>query len=127
MHSDPIADYLTRVRNALMAKRDKTTCPHSKLKEELSKILKAEGYILDYTISTNDKQFKEIEITMDPERKMVLKKITKPGLRVYSKAKQLPRVLNGYGIAIISTPKGLMTGKEARKQNLGGEIICEIH
>jgi len=127
MHSDPIADYLTRIRNALMARKHQTICPHSKVKEEISKLLKAEGYIVDYKVNINAKKFKELEIDLDPEKKITLKRVSKPGRPMYSKAKSLPRVLNGYGIAIISTPKGLMTNKEARKHNLGGEILCEIY
>ena len=127
MHSDPIADYLTRIRNALMARKQHTVCPHSNLKEEISKLLKSEGYIVDYKVSKNDKNFKELELELDPSKKINLKRVSRPGQPMYSKAKALPRVLNGYGIAIISTPKGLMTDKEARKQNLGGEIMCEIY
>ncbi|MBS4760405.1 MAG: 30S ribosomal protein S8 [Clostridium sp.] len=130
MFTDPIADMLTRIRNANIVSHEEVEMPSSKLKVELAKVLKEEGYITDYTEKEVGK-FKVLSITLkyDETNKPVisnLKRISKTGLRVYSKAKDLPQVFGGLGIAIISTSKGLMTDRKARKENLGGEIICYV-
>ena len=128
--TDPIADMLTRIRNANIVSHPEVEMPSSKLKLELAKVLKEEGYITDYTEKEVGK-FKVLSITLkyDERNKPVisnLKRISKTGLRVYSKAKDLPQVFGGLGIAIISTSKGLMTDRKARKENLGGEVLCYV-
>ena len=131
MTSDPIADMLTRIRNANTAKHDTVDIPASKIKVAIAGILLDEGYITKYDIIEDD-NFKTIRITLkygaDKNEKIItgLKRISKPGLRVYAKSEELPRVLNGLGIAIISTSKGIMTDKEARKENIGGEVLAYI-
>ena len=130
MFTDPIADMLTRIRNANIVSHPEVEMPSSKLKVELAKVLKEEGYITDYYEKEIGK-FKVLVITLkyDETNKPVisnLKRISKTGLRVYSKAKDLPQVFGGLGIAIISTSKGLMTDRKARKENLGGEVICYV-
>ncbi len=131
MNTDPIADMLTRIRNANMVSHPSVEIPSSKLKVELAKLLKEEGFITDYTIKEVGK-FKvlEIELKYDEKRKPVitsLKRVSKPGLRTYCKAKNLPQVLGGMGVAIVSTSKGLLTDRKARKENLGGEVLCYIY
>ena len=127
--TDPIADMLTRIRNANQMKNATVTMPTSKVKVEIAKILKDEGFIEDYKINGETVQ-KTITLTLkykNKERVITgLKKISKPGLRVYAKANELPTVLNGLGIAIISTSKGIMTDKEARNNSLGGEVIAYV-
>ena len=129
--TDPIADMLTRIRNGLSAEHDTVTIPSSKMKVEIARILKQEGYINGYSIegeTAKDKMI-TIELKYGPEKQKVitgLKRISKPGLRVYAKGNDVPRVLNGLGIAIISTSKGLMTDRDARKQNLGGEVVAYV-
>ena len=128
--TDPIADMLTRIRNALVQKHDVVSMPVSKEKKAIAKILKEEGFITDYAIE-GDGQFKELTITLkyteDKQRVISgLRRISKPGLRVYAHADELPRVLNGLGIAIISTSTGVMTDREARKQHVGGEVLAYI-
>ena len=128
--TDPIADLLTRMRNANQMRYNEVVVPSSKVKQEIVKILKDEGYIEDYKIEKNDVQ-DNIIITLkygkNKERVISgLKRISKPGLRVYAKAEEIPTVLNGLGISIVSTSKGIMTGKEARKENLGGEVLAYI-
>ena len=130
MFTDPIADMLTRIRNANIVSHPEVEMPSSKLKVELAKVLKEEGYITDYYEKEIGK-FKVLVITLkyDETNKPVisnLKRISKTGLRVYSKAKGLPQVFGGLGIAIISTSKGLMTDRKARKENLGGEVLCYV-
>lgn len=130
MFTDPIADMLTRIRNANIVSHPEVQMPSSKLKLELAKVLKEEGYITDYELKEVGK-FKVLNITLkyDERNKPVisnLKRISKTGLRVYSKAKDLPQVFGGLGIAIISTSKGLMTDRKARKENLGGEVVCYV-
>ena len=131
MTSDPIADMLTRIRNANTAKHDTVDVPASKIKVAIADILVREGYIAKYDI-IEDGIFKTIRVTLkygaDKNEKIItgLKRISKPGLRVYAKSEELPRVLNGLGIAIISTSKGIMTDKEARKENIGGEVLAYI-
>ena len=125
--TDPIADMLTRIRNANQMKHESVSMPASRLKLEILEVLKNEGYIAEYEKVEDGKQG-VIKVTLkyvEKERVIKgLKKISKPGLRVYAKANELPKVLNGLGIAIISTSNGIMTDREARKQKLGGEVIA---
>ena len=127
--TDTIADMLTRIRNANTMRYNEVSVPDSKLKIELARILKEEGFIKNYKVVKEDAQG-SIVITLkyvNKERVITgLKRISKPGLRVYAKSSEIPKVLNGLGIAIISTSKGIMTDKEARKQNLGGEVLAYI-
>ncbi len=131
MITDPIADMLTRIRNANMVSHASVEMPSSKLKVQLARLLKEEGFITDYSEKEVGK-FKVLEITLkyDAKNKPVISKlerISKPGLRSYSKAKTLPKVLGGMGIAIVSTSKGLLTDRKARKENIGGEVLCYIY
>ena len=127
--TDPIADMLTRIRNANQMKHESVSMPASRLKLEILEVLKNEGYIAEYEKVEDGKQG-VIKVTLkyvDKERVIKgLKKISKPGLRVYAKANELPKGLNGLGIAIISTSNGIMTDREARKQKLGGEVIAFV-
>ena len=129
--SDPIADMLTRIRNANTAKHDTVDVPASKMKIAIADILLNEGYITKYDI-VEDGNFKTIRITLkygvDKNEKVIsgLKRISKPGLRVYANAEELPRVLGGLGTAIISTNQGVITDKEARKLQIGGEVLCFV-
>ncbi len=128
--TDPIADMLTRIRNANQMKYESVEVPASNIKEEIAKILKEEGYIVDYKI-TNDKVQNTIILTLkygDKKERVItgLKRISKPGLRVYAKAEEMPSVLNGLGIAIVSTSKGVMTGKNAKSNKLGGEVLAYV-
>ena len=125
MNTDPIADLLTRLRNAVQAKHEKTTVPHSKLKEAILQVLKRKGYIEDFKVEKGD-TFKEIIIILKADRPNIhLKKISKPGQRIYIKKADMKPILNGYGIALVSTSKGVMTTDEAKAQNMGGELLCE--
>ena len=128
--TDPIADMLTRIRNANAMRYKEVKVPASKVKTEIARILKDEGFIEDYKVR-NDKPGKTLILTLKyvnkKERVITgLKRISKPGLRVYTKSNEVPKVLNGFGIAIISTSKGIMTDKEARKESLGGEVMAYI-
>lgn len=128
--NDPIADMLTRIRNANQMRYKEVEVPASKIKIEIARILKEEGFISDYKIKKNDVQ-SIIVLSLkygDKKERVItgLKRISKPGLRVYAKAQELPRVLNGLGIAIISTSHGVMTDKDARNQSLGGEVMAYI-
>jgi small subunit ribosomal protein S8 len=131
--SDPIADYLTRVRNAILAKHRVVDIPASNLKKEITKILKENGYILNYKFE-DDKGYQgsiKIALKYHPETKLSaikgLERISKPGLRQYCDSSSIPRVLNGLGIAVISTSKGVITDKQAREQKVGGEVICYVY
>ena len=129
MVTDPIADMLTRIRNANQMRYKEVEVPTSKIKNEIARILKAEGFITDYKVKKNNVQ--DILVLslkyVDKERVITgLKRISKPGLRVYVQAEEVPSVLNGLGIAIISTSKGVMTDKEARANSLGGEVLAYI-
>ena len=131
MVTDQIADYLTRVRNAINAKHRVVEVPSSNLKKEMTKILYDKGYILSYKFEDEVvKKTIKIALKYHPESKVPairsLERVSKPGLRKYTDAKDLPRVLNGLGIAIISTSKGVITDKEARQLNVGGEVLCYI-
>lgn len=128
--TDPIADFLTRIRNALMAKHEVTEIPVSKLKWRLAEILKAEGYITDAQLVGDGLQ-RIIRITLKYDRGEIsvvqsLQRISKPGRRKYVPADQLPRVLNGLGVAIISTSRGVMSDRECRRLNVGGEVLCHV-
>ena len=127
---DPIADMLTRIRNANSNKSETVVIPQSKTKLAIAEILKEEGFIANFT-TVDSEQGKMIEITLKygPNGEKViqgLKRISKPGLRIYSNAEQLPQVLNGLGIAIVSTSKGVVTDKQARKLNVGGEVLAYV-
>src|SRR5699024_537828 len=128
--TDPIADYLTRIRNANMAKHDSVEIPASNIKKSISEILKREGFIRDYEVADDNKQgVIKVFLKYGPNGERVisgLKRISKPGLRNYVGAEDLPKVLNGLGIAIVSTSDGVITDKEARQKNVGGEVIAYI-
>ena len=124
--TDPIADMLTRIRNANQMRNKEVSMPVSKMKVEIARILDAEGFITNYTVNENTLTL-TLKYGQNKERVITgLKRISKPGLRVYAGAEEIPHVLNGLGIAIISTPKGVMTDKLARKNNVGGEVIAYI-
>jgi small subunit ribosomal protein S8 len=128
--SDPIADLLTQIRNANMGYKEKVEIPSSRMREGIVAILKREGFIRNYRIIEHQRKgILRIYLKYGPNREHVitnLKRVSKPSLRIYSGVPQLPRVLGGLGIAIISTPKGLLTDREARVANVGGEVLCEI-
>ena len=130
MVTDPIADMLTRIRNVNQNKGKEVEMPSSKLKLEIARILKEEGFITDFKVKKNNVQdilVLSLKYSDNKERVITgLKRISKPGLRVYVKAEEVPKVLNGLGISIISTSKGVMTDKEARRQSLGGEVLAYI-
>jgi small subunit ribosomal protein S8 len=132
MMTDPIADMLTRLRNANIAFHDEVLMPSSKLKEALARILVREGYIAGFDVSkdaTKPGQQLKIELKYTPDRKRTisgLRRVSKPGLRVYSGSTEVPRVLGGMGIAILSTNQGLMTDREARQRRVGGEVLCQV-
>jgi small subunit ribosomal protein S8 len=132
MMTDPIADMLTRLRNANLAFHDDVLMPSSKLKEALAGILQREGYITGFEVlddsSRPGRQLK-IVLKYSPERKRTisgLKRVSKPGLRVYTKSQDVPRVLGGMGIAVLSTNQGLMTDRQARERRVGGEVLCQV-
>ncbi|MDT8392543.1 MAG: 30S ribosomal protein S8 [Bacteroidales bacterium] len=130
--TDPIADYLTRLRNAVMAKHRIVEIPASNIKKDITRILHDKGFILNYKFedTANNQGIIKIALKYHPVTKQPainkLDRISKPGLRKYVGADSLPRVLNGLGVAILSTSKGLMTDKEARKENIGGEVLCYV-
>jgi small subunit ribosomal protein S8 len=127
--TDPIADYLTRVRNALQAKHKRVDIPASRLKRELTELLVANNYINGYTeLKDTPQGVLRIQLRYKDSRPVIagLRRISTPGLRVYRGSHELPRVLGGLGIAVVSTPKGLMTDRQARRANTGGEVLCEI-
>ena len=129
--SDPIADMLTRIRNAATVSHESVEIPSSKLKVELAKLMKEEGFINDYEVKEVG-QFKVLSISLkyDSNHKSVitkLERVSKPGLRHYSKAKNIQKVLGGLGVAVVSTPKGLLTDRKARKENVCGEVLCYIY
>ena len=132
MMTDPIADMLTRIRNANVAMHDEVRMPSSKLKESLAELLQKEGYIEGFTVDDDaTRPGKVLTVTMkySPERARVisgLRRVSKPGLRVYSQSTKVPRVLGGLGVAVLSTSQGLMTDREARKRNVGGEVLCFV-
>ena len=130
--TDPIADMLTRLRNANTAMHDDVSMPSSKVKEALADLLKKEGYIEDFSITDNtDRPGRTLKVQMkySPERARIIsgiQRVSKPGLRVYTKSDSIPRVLGGLGVAVVSTSQGLMTDREARKRHMGGEILCFV-
>jgi len=130
MVNDTIADMLTRIRNANQMKYASVSVLNTKITEKIASILKEEGYISDYTVNAEDKKFLDLTLKYGENKKerviVGLKRISKPGLRVYASREELPRVLNGLGIAIISTSKGIMTDKKARENGLGGEVLAYI-
>lgn len=132
MYTDPIADYLTRIRNAVRANHRVVEIPASNLKKEMTKILFDQGYILSYKFDDSTTQgtikiaLKYNKNTKEPVIKKIVR-ISKPGLRKYSNSKELPRILNGLGIAIVSTSHGVMTGKQAQRENVGGEVLCYVY
>lgn len=130
--TDPIADYLTRLRNAIQANHRIVEIPASKVKKEITRVLHDKGYIQNYKFEQNGPQGNiKIALKYNPVTKapaiVSLQRISKPGLRKYAGAENLPRVLNGLGVAIVSTSKGIMTDKEARTQHIGGEILCHVY
>lgn len=132
MNIDPVADYLTRVRNAVLATHRVVEIPASNLKKEITKILFDQGYILSYKFIDTKTQgiikiaLKYDKFTNDPVIKK-LQRVSRPGLRKYSSSNEIPRVLNGLGISIVSTSKGVMTGKQAQREHVGGEILCYVY
>lgn len=127
--TDPIADMLTRVRNAVQARHEVVDIPASREKVEIAKILKQEGFITDFSVSGDVKKILTVTLKYGPNNEKVIsgiKRISKPGLRVYAEVDKLPRVLNGLGIAIISTSSGLLTDKDARKKHVGGEVVAYV-
>ncbi len=128
--SDPLADMLTRIRNAGIAHLDKVELPGSKLKRKVAEILKQEGYILGHRFIEDEKQgVLELELRYDENRKMVINemsRVSRPGRRVYAKCDKIPRIRNGLGVCIVSTSHGVMTDKEARQRRVGGELVCQI-
>ncbi|MDH5608925.1 MAG: 30S ribosomal protein S8 [Cyclobacteriaceae bacterium] len=132
MVTDPIADYLTRIRNAIKANHRVVEIPASNMKKEMTKVLLEKGYIQNFKFEKADAQGTiKIALKYNPETKKSaithLERISKPGLRKYADAETLPRVLNGLGIAILSTSKGILTDKEARKEHIGGEVLCYVY
>ncbi len=130
MHTDPIADYLTRIRNGIMAGHDAVVVPASKMKAQLSGILKQEGYIHSFRqVEHEGREYLVLNLKYVKDKENVihgLRRVSRPGLRIYAGVKEIPDVNGGLGIAILSTPKGLLTGKDAKKQNVGGEILAQV-
>ena len=127
--TDPIADMLTRIRNAQMVEKASVTMPSSKLKVSIAEVLKDEGYIGDYVVRENDGKAKlDIALKYYAGRPVIVRieRVSTPGLRVYKGKDELPRVLNGLGVAIVSTPKGVMSDRKARASNVGGEVLCFV-
>ncbi|HEX6969237.1 MAG TPA: 30S ribosomal protein S8 [Micromonosporaceae bacterium] len=131
--TDPIADMLTRLRNANQAYHDRVTMPYSKIKANIAEVLKSEGYIADWSVvepepgSVGKQLVIELKYGQNRERSLAgVKRVSKPGLRVYAKANELPRVLGGLGVAIISTSQGLLTDRQARKRSVGGEVLAFV-
>ncbi len=129
MMTDPISDMLTRIRNAQAVKKPEIVLPYSNVKFSIAKILEKEGYV-GRVQKTEEEKFPQLKVELQYEENQpkihAIKRVSKPGRRVYAKSAELPRVLSDIGIAIISTPNGLMTNKEARARHLGGEVICEV-
>lgn len=129
MMTDPVADFLTRLRNAQLAKHKTTQAPSSKLKARIAQILKDEGYIEDFSVDTTDgRSVLNVTLKYDGSQPVIegLKRISRPGLRRYSSADQLPSVRGGIGLAIVSTSRGVMTDAQARKDRVGGEVLCHV-
>lgn len=129
MNTDPIADYLTRIRNGIMAGHDAVAIPASSMKERMSGVLKQEGYIHGYkAVEHEGRKYIIINLKYQRGQSVIhgIKRVSTPGLRIYAGVKEIPEVNGGLGIAILSTPKGVMTGKDAKKQNMGGEILAHV-
>ena len=130
MYTDPIADYITRIRNGIQAGHDAVVVPASKMKARLSGILKQEGYIHSFKeVEHEGRQYLIVNLKYVKDKENVihgLRRVSRPGLRIYAGAKEIPEVHGGLGIAILSTPKGLLTGKDAKKQNVGGEVLAQV-
>lgn len=128
MITDPIADYLTRIRNASSREHSSTTIPYTKIKEGISKVLTDRKFIEKFNVK-KEGNFKEIEVNLKPwvKEPLRLKRLSKPGQRIYLKSKDIKAVRNGLGVLIISTSQGIMSGEQARKEKLGGEAICEVY
>ena len=127
--SDPIGDMIARIKNALVRNHKKVQLPSSKFKIKIAEVLKSEGYIIDYKVSPeSNKSHLEISLKYNSGNPVIntIQRVSKPGRRIFSRAESLPKINNGLGIAIISTPKGVMTDIDARKQKIGGEIICKV-
>lgn len=130
MHTDPISDFLTRIRNASSAGKDECVSPHSKMKAEIARILKEEGFIANLSEAKDDRGHKTLVVQLkyvngEPSING-LKRVSRPGLRLYTKSSDIPRVLNGLGVCILTTPKGMMKDRDARRQKLGGEMVCNV-
>ena len=125
---DPIANMLTCVRNASQALLEEVAMPHSKIKENIARILKNEGYIAEFGVEGDAKKTLKMKLKYNGRRGVIegLKRVSRPGLRQYVSASEVPRVLGGLGVAILSTSKGVMTGQDARKENVGGEVLCHV-
>ena len=125
---DPIANMLTCVRNASQALLEEVAMPHSKIKENIARILKNEGYIAEFGVEGDAKKTLKMKLKYNGRRGVIegLKRTSRPGLRQYVSAAEVPRVLGGLGVAILSTSKGVMTGQDARKENVGGEVLCHV-
>ncbi len=128
--TDPIADMLTRIRNAVMVKHDYVTIPSSKVKLAIAKVLKDEGFIRDYeSFEEGPGRFMKVQLNYTENKESLLtglKRVSRPGLRVYVQKREIPRVFNGLGIAILSTPKGIMAGQQAWRAQMGGEVLCYV-
>ena len=126
--SDPIGDMLARIKNAQVRNHSKVSLPSSKFKSKIADVLKAEGYIIDYKINDDKKPSIEINLKYNSGNPVIntIERVSKPGRRIFSSANSLPKINNGLGIAIVSTPQGVMTDVDARKKKLGGEIICKV-
>ena len=130
--NDPVADMLTRIRNAVQSRHDTVLMPASKLKVAIANVLKDEGFIRDYAVVTDEAKPQpnlKVDLSYGGRKQPVLtglQRVSKPGLRVYVQRNEIPRVYGGLGIAILSTPKGIMTGQEARRQSIGGELLCYV-
>ena len=126
--SDPIGDMLARIKNAQVRNHNKVSLPSSKFKIKIADVLKSEGYIIDYKVNDDKKPLIEINLKYNSGNPVIntIERVSKPGRRIFSSAKSLPKINNGLGIAIVSTPKGVMTDIDARKKKLGGEIICKV-
>ena len=127
--SDPIGDMIARIKNAQLRNHKKVQLPSSKFKIKIAEVLKSEGYIIDYKVSQeSNKPYLEISLKYNSGNPVIssIQRVSKPGRRIFSRAESLPKINNGLGIAIISTPKGVMTDIDARKQKIGGEIICKV-
>lgn len=131
MHSDPIADMLTRIRNGMAARHNKVDIPGSNVKIELARILKEEGYVSNYRVANdNKKQVLKVYLKYRPDRRSVITRLTrvsKPGRRVYVDSRSVPKVIGGMGICIMTTSRGVMTGRDARRKGVGGEVLCTVY